>query len=371
MRIALFTDTYFPSVDGVVRSVSQLKRELTKLGHECLVIAPTVSKQLKLEKIQDDVVYCKAIRLKLYPEYSVPIYPSEVSRALKEIGVEIIHSHALAFMALRALRAHYKFDVPLVTTYHTRIAEAAKYYRLPFSRALRRLTFIYLSIILRRSDRVTVPSELARRELSGLGVDPIIIPNGVDLDRFRPTEEDRLGLREIDGFKVLFVGRLAYEKNLDLLVESAKILEETDCHFIIGGRGPARWYMEEKVKRMGLDEKFTFLGYVDEDDIPSLYSSCDLFATPSLFENMSMVMLEALACGLPVIAPEGTCFEEYLPKECLFRPDPAGMAERILSFKDGGRMDDPRKIAEKFSTQRCAERTLELYSECLNEEEEG
>lgn len=366
MRIALFTDTYFPSVDGVVRSVYQLKRELKKLGHECLVIAPTISKpsKSKLEKAQ--VVYCKAIRFKPYPEYSIPIYLSEVNMALREMGVEIIHSHALAFMALRALRAHYKLDVPLVTTYHTRITEGMNYYKLPFPGTFRKLTFTYLNNILRRSDRVIAPSELAGRELHSFGVDSVTIPNGVDLDRFRPTREDRLGLREIDGFKVLLVGRLAYEKNLDLLVESAKILKEKDCHFIIAGKGPARASMEEKVRRMGLDEKFTFLGYVKEADMPSLYSTCDLFATPSLFDSMGLVMVEALACGLQGIAPEGTCFEEYLPEKCLFRSSPADMAERILSFMDGERIEDPRKIAEKFSIRSCAERTIELYSECFS-----
>ncbi len=364
MRVALFTDSYFPSVDGVVRAVSTLERELTKLGHECLIFAPTISKLE--ERCQDNVVYCRAIRFKLYPDYCLPIFRSEIDKAVKERDVDIIHSHALAFMALRAMRAHNDFDLPLVTTYHTRVSEALPYYNLPFPGVLRRLSFTYFRFILKRSDRVLTPSELTRRELSRLGLDPIVIPNGVDLDRFKPIKEDRLRLREIDGFKILFLGRLASEKNLVLLINSAKILENEECHFIMAGKGPAEEYLKKKVKNMGLDDKFTFLGFVDEASLPSLYSTCNLFATPSLFENMSMVMLEALACGLPVIAPQGTCFDEFLPSQCLFKPDPVSLAKRILSFKEGEtEMDNPRKIAELFSTRRCAERTLEIYSECI------
>ena len=366
MRIAVFTDTYFPTVDGVVRTVSTMKRELTKMGHECLIFAPAA--QGERSHRTDDVIYCKSMKFKLYPEYSLPIFPCRIGEMIKADDIDIIHSHAIAFMALRALNVHNRLGTPLVSTYHTRVSEALEYYNIPFSSAVKRVLSRYMRIMLSRSDRITTPSDQTAEELLSIGVDSITIPGGVDLDIFKPTKEDRLGLHEIDGFKVLLAGRLAHEKNLDLFVESAKVLEEDNCHFIIMGRGPVEEVMKNKVKRLGLGEKFTFLGFVADADLSSVYSRCDLFATPSLFETMGLVMLEGLACNLPGIAPQGTCFEEYLPRECLFRPDPEGMAKHILSFKEGKvKLSNPRKIASKFSARRCAEHMVEVYSECIGE----
>ncbi|HVO77447.1 MAG TPA: glycosyltransferase, partial [Methanomassiliicoccales archaeon] len=303
----MFTDTYLPTRDGVVTSILTTKAELERLGHEVTVFAPAMEHPPAQEK---DVIYVRSLGFKRYPGYRVPIFPTNKCEMLEELGIEVIHSQGLLFMALRSMLAGRSLKLPVVTTFHTMVTDAAKYYNFtPFPDwMVDHLMWTYLRRLLQRSEAVIAPSAAIEKELWKYAPNMRrveVIPTGVDSELFNPSVDGtpmrtRLGL---DGKRVILVlGRIAWEKNMDLVLQGFALLSKKDPNaaLLVVGEGPAKDHYVQAAKELGISDRTIFTGFVPDEELPKYYAACDAFTIASKFETQGLVVLEAMASGKPV-----------------------------------------------------------------------
>ncbi|MFW5928132.1 MAG: glycosyltransferase, partial [Thermoplasmatota archaeon] len=308
MKIAMFTDTWLPTMDGVVNSIIQFRKCLENEGHEVFIFAP--GKEDRVDPDDDHIFRFKGKTFNMYPEYRLALYPSKRTHdLLVENDIDIIHNHGVAFMGIKAMIAAKFFDLPCVFNFHTKVTEAVHYYPVNLSEALlKRLTWIYLRYLLRRSSAVIAPSEQALKELEekcpNMRYSDVVAP-GIDKDRYHKDVDGSVIRKnmDLDGSDVLLhVGRISKEKNLDLILDALPILKKKNgnAKFLIVGDGPAKEYYERHVREKGLEDVVTFTGFVPEKQLPKYYAASDAFVISSRFETLGIVLIEALATGTVV-----------------------------------------------------------------------
>lgn len=303
MKIAMFTDTYMPQVNGVATSVSLYKRALEKLGHEVYVVAPIGPKD-------DRIFAIGGIQFKWEKNHVIPnsgrLLP--LLNFVKQKKIEVIHSHAPFALGFRALTVQRRLQIPHVHTYHTLLVEYRHYIPKPLTPSAKSVEE-FSSWFCNMVNRVIAPTEKIRSELLRYGViKPIdVIPTGIDVELFDGVNE--FNIRKIhnidDRSKILlFVGRLAKEKNVVFVIQTLKELlrKNYDTHLIIVGDGPERASFEKLTVELDVQSHVTFTGYMPRKALANYYRQADLFIFASESETQGLVVLESLAAGTPVVA---------------------------------------------------------------------
>ncbi len=379
MKIALFTDTYLPTVDGVVTSLVTTRQQLEALGHEVVVFAPGKGKNRPQE---DGVIYLRAREFRSYPGYWLAMFPTHDVQLVKEEKVEIIHGHGLGFMGLHGLWSSWQAKIPMVQSFHTNVMDALYYYSplrldpLLLKRGLR----LYLKVFLQKCRNVIVPSKAIMKEIRMLCPKmrmSTVVPTGVDLERFHPgidgySVRQKWGLNGHD--VVLHVGRVAAEKNLKLLFGAFPhvIKERPDAKLLIVGKGPYLSKAFAIAKKKDLIGHVIFTGFVRDWDLPKYYAACDVFAIPSKFETQGLVVLEAMATGKPVAGANFRAIPEFVTNGWngyLFDPDDMNeCSESIVNcLEEGPKLTTgARSTAELFSVEKCARRLVKVYKNVLD-----
>ncbi|MFO7171402.1 MAG: glycosyltransferase family 4 protein [Bacillota bacterium] len=316
MRVAVFTDSYEPYVSGVVRSIQTFARELAALGCETFIFAPAYPGH---RQGGPTLFRFASLPAPTHPQFRLAIPLSwRLGRTLRELRCDLVHVHSPFLMGM--LGAHYarRLGLPLVFTFHTFYHQYVHYAPLP--RWLTEpLTTRWVRDFAARCDLVVAPSTAVASYLRGLGVEvPVeVIPTGVDVQKFssgrRGWLRKRLGL----GPEVpvaLYAGRLGREKNLDLLLDAFRLVEERcpDCRLALAGDGPLRPHLEARVADLGLGGRVHFLGAVPPEAMADCYAGADLFVFASTTETQGLVILEAMAAGLPVVAVAGPGVEDVV-----------------------------------------------------------
>ncbi|NLI74224.1 MAG: glycosyltransferase family 4 protein [Euryarchaeota archaeon] len=369
----MFTDSYHPSKDGVVNSIVLTKQELERRGHEVFIFAPDPWDK---EDRESDVYYFRSTAFKSYPGYTVPIYPTNKCEILSKLDVDIIHSHGLLFMGVRSMFAARTLAKPVVVTFHTMITEAAHYYaRLPIPEWMtNRLFWIYLRQLLERADAVVAPTDAIRKELLNYAPDMNrvdVIPTGVDCRRFSPSNDGSL-IRQRYGLEdnkiIMHVGRVAREKNLELLLEGFSYLLDSEpaARLVIVGAGPAKKYYMELANENGLSDKVVFTGFVPDSELADYYAACDAFAISSKFETQGLAALEAMASGKPVAGINYRAIAEMVQhgkNGFLFEDEPNSCAEAMQCALNCSNhiYQTARATAESYSVDESVTKLLGLY----------
>jgi 1,2-diacylglycerol 3-alpha-glucosyltransferase len=369
----MFTDSYLPARDGVVNSILLTKSQLEHQGHEVIIFAPEPWDGNR----EHGVYYFRAVSYKKYPGYSIPMFPTNKCEILKELDIDVIHTHGLLFMGVRSMFAARTLGKPVVVSFHTMVTDAAKYYaRLPIPDWMTtRLFWIYLRELLERADAVVAPTMAIRNELLNYAPDMNridVIPTGVDCARFCPTNDGstirhRYGL---DGEKVLLhVGRIAWEKNLDLVIDGFARLTKDDprVRLLIVGEGPAKKHYQQMVESKGVAQKVIFTGFIPDEELPQVYAACDAFTIASKFETQGLAALEAMATGKPVAGINYRAVAELIrPGEngYLFEENPASCASAMKDAlsNTNGIQATAREYAKGFSVERSVLKLVDLYN---------
>jgi 1,2-diacylglycerol 3-alpha-glucosyltransferase len=369
MDIAWFTDTWFPTRDGVVASLALFKEELEKKGHTIHIFAPG-----DRNDSHGTVHYYRAKTYSPYPQYRFPSFASifaKRTRTLTEqIQPTIVHSHSPGIMGIHALRAASFCKRPLAFTYHTFVDESI--YLLFENPQLQRLLVRgfrrWLSWYCARCACIIAPSEYVRQHVASLCTGSIaVIPTGIRVQRFGGGNASTVRNRFPGKKLVLTVGRLVREKNIDVLIEAAPaVLREEQVVFIVVGEGPARVDLERKARDAGLAGVFVFTGFVSDRELMDHYAAADVFAFPSTYETQGIVALEAMAAGLPVVAARAKALPEFIVDgENGFLIDPANPKDVAAKIMAALRMNrDCARIvtfAERYDIEKMAERLLEVY----------
>ena len=309
----MMTDSWFPTRDGVVTSITIIKESLEALGHEVFIVAPEPEKEFR----QEGVYYFPAVRFRSYEGYYVPILPSNKMEILREIDPDVIHIHGVATMALRGLICGHELGIPTVMTFHTMVDDAAKYYspiKIP-PETMEKLIWIYLRQILKRMDVVVTPTACIGEELRSRGAicrNLVTIPTGTNTAEFHPgiASDDIRRRHGLEGRRVaIHVGRISYEKELEMVVRAMRRIDAT---LLVAGKGPAKADIEKLVKDLGLQDKVVFAGFVPDSELPAYYNAADIAVSASKFETQGLSILEAMASGKPVACRNGRAFAEIV-----------------------------------------------------------
>jgi len=369
MRIAIMTDSYLPTRDGVVTAVVTLKKALEDLGHTIFVIAPDPGKEFR----EEGVIYFPAKKFKSYPEYFLPILPSGKRSVIESLNVDVIHIYGVTFMALKALIVSRSTKVPTVMTYVTNVVDTMEYYSpLPLPTELQaKLAWIYMRNYLKRPNCVIAltPSTLTEFEENGVKTKRTeIIPIGIDVSRFRlGLDGSKIRNRyDIEGKKVaIVVGRVSYEKNLSVVIRSMKFLPD-DTMLLVVGKGPALNEMKDLAEKEGLSKKVIFTGFVPDDELELHYAASDVVVSASRFETQGLTIAEAMGCGLPAACSDGRAFLDVVEDGVngyFFDDTPEKCAEAIgKCLADKERLaPNARKTAESYSTEVVGKKLEALY----------
>lgn len=373
LRIAMFTDTYLPTRDGVVTSILTTKRKLEELGHKVFLFAPEPDNDADRE---NGVYYFRAHSFRKYPGYRIAIYPSNKCEILEDLDIDVIHTHGLLAMAVRSMFAGRVLRKPVVVSFHTMITEASKYYaKLPIPDPLiDRLFWVYLRQLLERADAVIVPTKAIRSELSEYAPNMKrieVIPTGVDCSLFKP-EVDGTAIRKKYGLDrekiVLNVGRIAWEKNLELILDGFSVLRSrnSDIWLMIVGDGPAREHYMKRAEELGFADRTIFTGFVPDSELSQYYAASDAFVMASKFETQGIVVLEAMACGKPVAGINYRAVAEIVEHGVngyLFDENPESCAnamENALKSPDHVRAA-ARQRAEEYSITDSIKDLVKIY----------
>ena len=302
----------------------------------------------------------------------LPFVTSErVAQTLASLS--IVHAHSPFVTGWMGARLARRLRAPLVFTYHTQLEEYAHYF--PFeSRVTRnaasRLTRNYAN----GADAVIVPTKAMERHLRGLGVATRIevVPSGIDVALFgsgRRREDLRRRLGVPQGRRMIVsVGRLAREKNVELALEAFAALT-TPAHLVIVGDGPQRESLGRLAQRLGVGSRTTFAGELERSSLPDVYASADALLFTSTSETQGLVLVEALATGLDVIAVDSPQTRDVLGDfGTVVPPQPAALAAGLAKEPQRGfRERIVRAIAERFDGRSLADRIIALYGDLLSQ----
>lgn len=314
MRIAIFAETYYPFISGVVTHIETLKLGLEAQGHQVLIV--TMSPKAEHHYIKDGVLYCPALPLKRIYGYGVanPLNLQRL-RIIAEFDPDIIHIHTEFTMGIFGLWAARQLKKPVVYTLHTMYDDYMCYISKQerIQKLVKPGAHMYFRKMAKKSTEIIGPSLKVVEYLRRCNVDRHIniIPNTVDLSSFLPQNvapdkieavKKALGIRPGDT-ALCFVGRLGIEKSLDVLIGyfGQQFRGQDSCKLFVIGEGPERKNLEKLIREQGLERQVFLLGKIDHDRLPPYYHACDAFATASLSEINSISMLEAMASGLYVL----------------------------------------------------------------------
>jgi len=379
MNILMVTNTFAPHVSGVARSVTMFTEEYRRRGHRVLVVAPEFD---GAPEDETGVIRLGALRNFAGTDYSVVIGPPlHLARAVDAFAPDIVHSHGPFLLGTTAARLARNRGVPLVFTHHT-LYEEYTHYVPGDSPLVKRLVMNRATRYANASDAVFAPSRSIAGLLRERGVIvPIYeVPTGVPLPTF--AQGDGAGFRARhaippDAPVVGHVGRLAEEKNLDFLSRTlARFLaERPQAHCVIVGDGPSREPMVETFAAEGVADRVVFTGTLRLPTLADAYHAMDVFAFASQTETQGLVLAEAMAAGVAVVAVDAPGAREIvkdgingclLPHEdaAAFREALAGMADRPEDVRRA-MSASARATADEFSLERVAGRALAAYEEII------
>jgi glycosyltransferase involved in cell wall biosynthesis len=315
----IVTDQYPPIVGGVPTVTHDLATALVERGHIASVVAPSYGTR-DIRRIEDNVrIYrFSSFEWPTYKDLHIPFLPFlPLHNLIKRMNPDIIHIHSPIVLGNIAQFLAGGLGKPVVVTNHyLPINMSRSLVDDPvFGKPVSNLTYGYLVYFCNCCQYVTAPTQTALNLLyeHGLRAPARAISNGINLRIFSPGERDEELLRRFalptDCPLALHVNRLSEEKRVNVLLDAAAKLQ-SDTHIVLVGTGPATEELREQTRNLGLEKRVSFLGFVRDEDLLSLRRSCDFFVIPSVADLQSLSTMEAMACGLPVIAANAYALPE-------------------------------------------------------------
>lgn len=345
MRILMASHAYPPTISGVTLVVQKLARAMVRKGHEVTVVCGTD----RGEAYRDADEGVSLVRVKgiANPWWKDTVIPFVTRKDLDEIAGEtrpqILHAHEMALLALQILRLKRETHLPGVASCYYVPRFASRYLSwgdTPRS-SIESLVWSLSIWGFNQADNVIFATQ-SHRDLfleQGLEAPTTLISNGIDTGRYCPVGEPEEDVESRYPLpprpRILFVSRLAKDKEIDVLIEAMpQICASRPAHLLLVGRGDERPRLEQRALELGVQEHVHFLGFVPEEDMPALYRACDLFAIASVYEVQSLPTLQAVATGLPVVAANAVALPELVHNGVngfLVPPaDPEALATAVL-----------------------------------------
>ncbi|EOQ97119.1 glycosyltransferase, group 1 family protein [Leptospira wolbachii serovar Codice str. CDC] len=408
MRVLYFSDTFLPKTDGVAVSIKNFSELLALRGHQFCICAPKYGDG-DFDRMTDNiqVVRFRSGYLPSYPDIKVVLpSPGKIKRIIEDFKPDLIHIHTPGLLGLYAVNAAERFGVPTIGTYHTLMAEQEMYvsfYRLfkldklffkanKFKKKLnideldkivkfdnfnirKKIILKICNDIYNRCDVVISPSHLIKEQLIEYGITrPItVVSNGMDLKRFQGTPRTYTGG---DAPKFLHVGRISYEKNCDVVLNAFKTIHEhyPKATLAIIGEGPAIPSLQRQAEHLGIQAAVSFKGFIPNAVLHEEYPKYDVFLTASTMETQGLVVLEAIACGLPAVGVDSFALPElirhgengYIAKPFDSKGIAQGALELVRNPEEYAKFSkNSIQIASGHEMEKCVDAMEEVYSKVI------
>lgn len=391
MRIGIFTDTYPPFINGVSTSISMLEKGLIEKGHEVYIV--TVNPDNLSYKYENDerILRIPGIPIGIYDYRLTGIYPLKALNKIKSWNLDIIHSHTEFGIGIFARIIAKQYNIPLVHTYHTMYEDYVHYithgyFDKPSRKIVEYLTKFYCD---KTAKELIVPSKKTYdlfKEKYKVDKSIHIIPTGIDTERFHRGRYDSKELDSLrkdlniskDNFILLYVGRLAEEKNVEFLLENhVEIIKKyPKVKLMIVGSGPDYEKFIEYSEKLKIIGNVIFTNAIPYEEIPKYYALADVFVTASTTETQGLTVIEATAASLPVVCIDDESFNTFVVDGLngyLFH-DKEEYVQRIFSLcSDKKKLSMMSKQAcissEKYSLTYFAEQVLAVYKIALGNDD--
>lgn len=380
MRIAVFTESYEPIVNGVSVFVATLRDELERRGHQVFIFAPRFQGHIDEHP---RVFRWPARHTPLMRDYPFPkLMAPAIWPEFESLDLDVVHTQTPFVLGAAGGRWARRLGIPFVSTNHTLYTEYLHYAPIR-PKALTKLFLVKLmKWYYSGCDAVVVPSEPVKKILRGYGVSnriEIIKTGVVAAAPVSPEERRRIRMEhgaDDDGALLLYVGRIAREKNLDMLLRAFASVRAAapQTRLLLVGGGPALGEVKAQAASLGLQDSVQFVGMLRRSEIDPLYAAADLFVFPSTTETQGIAICEALSAGLPVVAVNAGGIPENIQSGVdgfLTPDDPTEFAERIQGLiEDPGRRLEMSANARANSANFCIERMVgdfeRLYSSVID-----
>lgn len=386
MNIGLFTDSYYPEINGVATSVLTLKNELELLGHTVYVFTTTSPGAPKYEH---NVFRVPSLPCILITERRVGLfYQLKLASMIKKFNLDLIHTHTEFSLGIFGRIMARELHIPMVHTYHTIYEDYTHYvtHIKTLDRRAKAFVRVFTRLCCNHVEQVIVPTSKVKELLLRYNVnrDITVVPTGVNLKKFNPdlySDEDVKRIKDEIGIDskdkvIIYIGRISKEKNIgeiiDAMPEYMKLHENVKL-VIIGG-GPDKDNLEKKVESFNLEGRIIFTGPKPWDDIGLYYRIGDVFVSGSTSETQGLTYIEAMAAGLPVVARDDKCLDEILDigkngykfttKDELIH----GLDAILYESSDIPYGENARIKMQKYSTEEFAKNILNVYEEVMNRE---
>lgn len=375
LGVGIFTNAYRPAISGVVNCIDLTRKELLRQGHHPYVFTPQVR---GYQGGPAGIFRFPSVNLSRMVRFPLPIpFSFKIISRMRDMGLQVLHTHhpfLLGELAYGYARFH---RLPLVYTFHTQYELYSHYvhFHQPTIRAMTRWAVLHFS---RRCDLIIAPSPMIADFLAENGVKAwtVTLPNAIDLSHFSQVQSGPLNVRRRlsipeDAVLALYAGRVSREKNIDLLIRSFQpvVRNNPRAHLMIVGDGPERTRLEELATHLEIRPHVTFAGRVPYQEMPTYYRSADFFAMASVTEVKPLVVLEAMAAGLPVIAVAACGTADTLTHEregLLCSEDEvalSGILQRAFEENRSVWSAHARQTAEAYSIGPYTRKLVELYEE--------
>jgi len=396
MKIAIFSDNFYPEMSGISDSVISLAKGLAARGHRINFYVPRYSaRDFAVSKLPfrelDLGENIRIVRL-----FSLPYPPAPTKqgrmvipflssyRSVKKFDPDIIYTQLFFGVGIEALLVSKLLKKPLLGTNHTPLTEFVKYAPIRL-RFLEKMSIKYVNWYYRHCRFVSAPSRavLAEMEQAGFGTESRVLSNPLELSSFSPASsaEEKTRLKKKFGFSrhtLLYTGRLAQEKNIDVVLRAMAVVKKSipDISFAITGHGSALVSLQTLAKKLGLEKCVFFLGYVDHKEFSEIYRAADIFTVMSTAETQCLSMMHAFASGLPAIGADAYGLPEYIPADSGFVVPPGdiqGLADKIrFLFSHEGECvrfgKNGQKFVQNFSVSRVVDEWENIFRSFLKKQ---
>jgi phosphatidylinositol alpha 1,6-mannosyltransferase len=298
MRVAIFTDTYYPQINGVSNTIYHYIEYLKQQQIPYVLISPKYKELMHNKEKGHHILRVKSMSFWFYKESKIAFPNKKVlERLLNDFNPTIIHSMTEFSIGHAGLKYGKKHHIPVMTNYSTHFMDYLKYMKLGvFFKPLKR----YVKWFHNQAQVTTCPSSMTKAYLHQMGIENThLFGRGIHTEQFSPKYRDEAFRKQFGSspFIYLYVGRVSAEKELELALDAFLNIKQkySNTHFVVVGGGPKKELYEKQYKNVH------FLGYQTGEELSTIYASCDVFVFPSPTETLGNVVLEAMASGLPVI----------------------------------------------------------------------
>lgn len=390
MNVGIFTDTYLPDINGVVSSVELLRKKLEEAGHNAYVIC-TYNGVYKVKK-EGKIIRLPGVEVKKLYGYALtqPLHLLYIEE-LKELNLDVIHAETEFGVGIFANIVASTLNLPLVRTYHTTYEDYTHYINFlkskTLDKGLKKLVASWSNLYCNNCVKLITPSKKTMDLLLSYGTTtPIdIVPTGVELDRFKDNNVDLNKAKEIreslnikeDEKLLIFVGRVAKEKSIDMIIKAFKKVKENNLKvkLLIVGDGPSLNELKDLTNSLDLNDYIFYVGKKPFSEVPLYYKAADAFISASTSETQGMTYIEALASGLIVLAHFDDVLSDIVKENenGFFFNDSDDIYKAILKFSslDNNTLASMKasaiKSVEKYDAEIFKLKSIEIYNEAIED----